>query len=115
MVKLNDLLSFVRFSLNDSHHIKTSGPTNRPFQQMHIAHQSMESFHATEILLIPQTSNFVVSLTLKNRTVTECDLLPSPPPASTLTETGNKKNLCSKLRLAKLQYVIKVCAKFQYI
>ena len=59
---------------------------------MHIADRSMESFHAMEILLIPQTSNFAVfavSLTLKTVTVTECDLL--QPPASTLTETGEKK------------------------
>ena len=51
-------------------------------------------------------------LNFKTRTVTECDLQNSPPPASALTETGNKKNLSSKLRLAKLQYVINVCAKF---
>ena len=110
MIKLKDLVSFIRFSLNDSPHVKTSGPINRLFQQLHIADRSTESFHAQEILLIPQTSNFAVSLTLKPRTITECDLL---PPASALTETGNKKkNLCSKLRLAKLQYVINVCTHF---
>ena len=59
---------------------------------MHIADRSTESFHAAEILLIPQTSNFAVSLTLKTRTVTGCDLL-TPPPASALTETGNKKKI----------------------
>ena len=37
-----------------------------------------ESNHATEKLLIPQTANFAVSLTLKTRAVTECDLLPPP-------------------------------------
>ena len=79
MMKLNDLVSFIRFSLNDSPNIKTSGPINKLFQQMHIADRSTESFHATEILLIPQTSNFAVSLTLKTRTVTECDLLNPPP------------------------------------
>ena len=97
MIKLNDLVSFVRFSLIDTPppHIKTSGPINRLLQQMHITDRSTESFHTTEILLIPQTSNFAVSLTLKNRTVTESDLL--TPTARALTETCNRKNLCSKL------------------
>ena len=63
-MNLNDLVSFIRFSLNDSPYIKTSGPINRVFQQMHIVDRSTESFHATQILLIPQTSNFAVSLTL---------------------------------------------------
>ena len=44
----------------------------------HIAHQSIESFHATEMLLIPETPNFAVSLTLKTRAVTECDLILPP-------------------------------------
>ena len=83
MMKLNDLVSFIRFSLNDSPNIKTSGPINKLFQQMHIADRSTESFHATEILLTPQTSNFAVSLTLKTRTVTECDVL-NPPPGPAL-------------------------------
>ena len=48
-------------------------------------------------------------LNFKTITGTECDLLPT---ASALTETGNKKNLSSKFRFAKLQYVINVCAKF---
>ena len=65
MMKLNDLASFIRFSLNDSPHVQTSGPISRLFQQMHIDDRSTESFHATEILLIPQTSNFAVSLILK--------------------------------------------------
>ena len=91
MINLNDLVSFMRFSLNDSPRIKTSGPINRLFQQMHIADRSTESFHATQILLIPQASNFAVSLTLKTLAVTECDLLQTPPPAGALTETGNKK------------------------
>ena len=66
------------------------------------------------MLLISQTSNFAVSLTLKTIAVTECDLL---PPASSLTEIGDlkKENLSSKLRLTKLQYMINVCAKFEYI
>ena len=71
MMKLNDLVSFIRFSLNDSPHIKTSGPISRLFQQKHIADCSTEYFHTTEILLIPQTSNLPASLTLKTRTVTE--------------------------------------------
>ena len=46
------------------------------FQQMHklvlehIADRSTESFHATDMVHIPQTSNFAVSLTLKTRAVT---------------------------------------------
>ena len=80
-------------------HIKTSSPINRHFQQMHIADRSTESFHAAEILLIPQTSNFAVSLTLKTRTVTGCDLL-NPPPASALTETGNKKKKKSMFKIS---------------
>ena len=88
-MNLNDLVTFIRFSLNDGPHIKTSGPINRLIQQMHIADRSTESFHATEILLIPQTSTFPVSLTLKTLTVIERDLL--QPPASALTGTGNKK------------------------
>ena len=42
------------------------------------------------MLLIPQTPNFAVSLTLKTRNVTECDLLPL---ANALTETGMKKSM----------------------
>ena len=84
MMKLNDSVSLIRFSLNDSPRIKTSGPINRLFQQIHIADRSMESFHATEILLIPHTSNFAVSFTLRTRTVTECDLLLNPPPPPAL-------------------------------
>ena len=61
MMKLNDLVSFIRFALNDSPQTKTSGPINRLFQQMHIADRSTEYFQATEILLIPQTSNFAIS------------------------------------------------------
>ena len=64
---------------------------------MHIANQSTESLHATEILLIPQTSNFAISLTLKTRTVTECDFL---SPASALAETGNKKKFMFKISTA---------------
>ena len=78
-----------------------------------IADRSIESFHATEMLLIPETPNFAVSLTLKTIVVTECDLLPR----KSLTKNRQmiKENLSSKLRLAKLQYVINVCAKFEYI
>ena len=61
----------------------------------HIAGQSTESFHATEMLLIPQTSNFAVSLTLKPIAVTECDLLPH---ASALTVNLQKTK--SKLKKA---------------
>ena len=87
----------MRFVLNGSPNIKTSGATFRlsfffnKFTNLyfwgleHNADQSTDSFHATEMLLIPQLSNLAVSLTLKTRVVTECDLL---CPASALTETG---------------------------
>ena len=39
----------------------------------HIVDRSTESFHATEMLLIPQKSSFADSLTSKTRSVTECD------------------------------------------
>ena len=80
---LNDLVSFIRFALNSSPmDIKTSGSIDRLsfFNKCanmyfcgleHIADRSTESFHATEMLLIPQTPNFAVSLTLKTRAVTE--------------------------------------------
>ena len=111
MMKLNDS-RFIRFSLNDSPHIKISGPVNRLFQQIHIADRSTESFHATEILLIPQTSNFTISLTLKTRTVTECDLLlhPLPAPGSALTETGNKEKSMFKIAPCKTS----ICDRCMY-
>ena len=57
-----------------------------------------ESFHATEMLLIPQTSNFALSLTLKTRTVIVYDLLPL---ASALTKPGNlQKKTKSKFKIA---------------
>ena len=66
-------------------HINPSGPINRLFQQMDIADRLMESFHATEILLIPHHRHqTAISLTLKTRTVTECDLLPPLPPRPAL-------------------------------
>ena len=88
-MKLNDLVSFKRFALNGSPYIKTSGPiyllslfnkcTNMYFCGLeHIAYRSIESFHATEMFFIPQTPNFAVSLTLKTRAVTECDLILPP-------------------------------------
>ena len=72
---------------------------------MHIADRSTESFHTTETLLIPKTKTFAVSLTLKLDLSLYVTLL---HPASALTETGIKKNLSSKLHLAKLQYAINV-------
>ena len=56
---------------------------------MYIADRSIESLYAREILLIPQTSKFAISLTLKTRTVIECDV--TYYPATALTETGKKK------------------------
>ena len=61
-MKLNDLVSFVRFSLNGS---QDQLMDFLFFFQIHIADRSIKSFHATEVLLIPQTPNFAVSLTLK--------------------------------------------------
>ena len=91
-MKLNDLVSFIRFSLNRSAHIKISGPINRLSLFSRNAHcQSIDgifscngnSSHTTDTKL-RRLLNF------KTRTVTECGLLPT---ASPLTETGNKKNL----------------------
>ena len=83
------------------------------FQQMHthVLEHIAESLHATELLLIPQTSNFTVYLALKTRAVIECDLL---PPASASTETVNLQKTKSKFKIApfKLQYVISVCETF---
>ena len=62
----------------------------------HIANQLTESFQATEMLLIPETSNFAVSLTLKTLFVTECDLL--PPQA--LDKNRQLKKRKPKLKLA---------------
>ena len=83
-MKSNDLVSFTRFALNASPHIKNSGTayklsflnkcTNLYFCVLeHIADRSTESFHATEMLLILETSNFTVSITVKTRAVNECD------------------------------------------
>ena len=88
-MKLNDLVSFIRFALNGSPRINTSEPicrlsffnkcTNLYFCSLeHIANRSTEYFHAKEMLLIPHTSNFAISFILKTRAVTECDLLPLP-------------------------------------
>ena len=80
----------------------------------HIAHRSTESFHATETLLIPQTLNFAVSLTLKTRVVTECDLI-LPQAFERNRQLKNPQNVSLKLCLGKLQYVINVCAKFKNV
>ena len=101
-MKLNGLVSFVRFAANGSTpttpHIKTSRPTYRlsfstnvrtcTFAGLNTADRSTKSFHATEMLLIPHTSNPAVFLTLQTRAVTECDLLITIA-AITFTETGN--------------------------
>ena len=93
--KLNDFVSFIRFALNGS-------PPYKPYDQLtdfvfstsaqafkmyfcgleHIADRWTEPFHATEMLLIRQTSNLAVSSTLKTKAVTECDLLNLAPPPS---------------------------------
>ena len=92
-MKLNDLVSFVRFSLNGSPHIKTSGPINRLSLFSTNAHcQSIDKIfpcngdasHTTDTKLCRL-------LYFKTRTVTKCDLL--PPPCNALTETGNKKTI----------------------
>ena len=92
MMKLHDLVSFIRFSLIDSPHIKTSRPIDKlsffffnkcilPIDRQNLSMQRRcFSYHRHQ--------TFAGSLTLKTRTVTECDL---QPPASALTETGNKK------------------------
>ena len=79
-MKLNDLVSFVRFSLNDSPHTKTSGPIDRLSLFSTNAHcRSIDRIfpckgdasHTTDTKL-RRLLNF------KTRTVTECDLLPPP-------------------------------------
>ena len=62
----------------------------------HIADRSIESFHATEMLLIPETSNFTVSLTLKTIVVTECDLL---PPVQLFDKNRQLKKRKSKFKI----------------
>ena len=70
-MKLNDLVSFIRFSLNGSPHIKTSGPINRISLFSTNAHcRSINRIFPCNFL-IPQTPNFAVSVTLK------LDLLPT--------------------------------------
>ena len=90
-MKLNDLVSFIRFSLNGSPHIKTSGPINRLSLFSTNAHcRSIDRIfpcngdasHTTHTKLC-RLLNF------ETRTVTECDLL---PPASALTEQAIKKS-----------------------
>ena len=89
-MKLNDLVSFVRFSLNGSPDIKTSGPINRLFFFSTSAHsQSIDTIfpcngdasHTTDTKL-RRLLNF------KTRSFTKCDL---QLPTSALTEAGNKK------------------------
>ena len=79
--KLNDL---VKICSELQPHLKTSGPTYRlSFTNKctilyycgleHIADRSTKSLHATEILLIPNASNLIISLTLKTKAVTKYD------------------------------------------
>ena len=64
-MKLNELVSFIRFSLDGSPHIKTSGPINRLSRFPLNAHcRSIDGIFQCNFL-IPQTPNFAVSLTLK--------------------------------------------------
>ena len=69
-MKLNDLVSFIKFSLNCSPPYKCTLPVDQQ-------NVSMQLSHTTD-----------TKLNYKTRTVTECDLQPT---ATALTETGNKK------------------------
>ena len=64
-MKLNDLVSFVRFSLNNSPHVKTSRPINR--LSLFPANAQCRSIDRIVQcnFLIQQTPNFTVSLTWK--------------------------------------------------
>ena len=82
-MKLNDLVSFKRFSLNGSPRTKTPRPINRLSLFSTNAHcRSIDRIfpcngdasHTTDTKL-RRLLNF------KTRTVTECDLLNPPPPA----------------------------------
>ena len=112
-IKLNDLVSSVRFSLNGSPHIKTLGPINRLSLFSANAHcRSIDRiFPCNGDASHTTNTKLRRLLSFKTRTVTECDLL---PPAA-LWQKQAIKNLSSKLRLEKLQYVISVYAKFYYI
>ena len=81
-MKLNDLVSIVRFSLNGKSHIKTSGPINKLSllpTKFNTHCRSIDrifpcnggSSHTTDTKL-RRLLNF------KTRTVTDCDLLPPP-------------------------------------
>ena len=112
----------MKFALNVGTHIQTSGSTytlslfnkcsNVYLNTLSIDRQNLP---ATEMLLIPQTSNFAVSLILKTKAVTECDLLSPRQCFDRNSQFTKKQNLSSKLRLAKRQYVINVYEKFKYI
>ena len=75
-MEINDLISFMRFSLNASPHIKTSGPINRLSLFSHC--RSIDRIFPCNFL-IPQTLNFAVSLTLKLELALNVTYYPPPP------------------------------------
>ena len=74
-MKLNDFVSLVRFSLNGSPHIKTSGPINR------LSHFSTTAYCRSIDKIFPcngdasHTTDTKLRRLLNFRTVTECDLI----------------------------------------
>ena len=86
--RLNDSVSFIRFSLNGRPHIKTSGPINRLSLFSTNAHcRSLDRIFPCNRDASHTTNKLQCLLNFKTRTVTECDY----SPASALTEPGNKK------------------------
>ena len=79
-MKLNDLVSFVGFSLNGSLHIMTSGPINRLSLFSTNAYcRSIDRIFPCNGDTSPTTDTKLRHLlNFKTRTVTECDLLPLP-------------------------------------
>ena len=77
-MKLNDLVSFVRFSLNGSPHIKTSGSINRRSIISTNAHcRSIDRIFPYNGYA-SHTRDTKLRRLLNFKTVTECDLLPPP-------------------------------------
>ena len=87
-MNLNNLVSFIRFSLNGSPHIKTSGPINRlSLFSTNAQCRSIDRIFPCNFFRIPDTKLRCLP-NFKTKTVTECDLLPT---ARALTEADNNE------------------------
>ena len=113
-MKLNDLVSFIRFALNGSPHIKTSEPTYRLFFS---TNAQTCTFVTLNKLPIDQQKCHTTDIELrcllkfKTTTVSECDLL---RPASALTETVNLKKSKFKISPCKTSICDQGCASCFY-